>query len=94
LKIIPRDFSISFQEQVILSMGHPNIEMQSYIWNGLPSYLVVESMPGWSAEMLVLLPGEAEILVISAGCDCDVNADDVLEFAQRVRPLNRLTVLH
>jgi hypothetical protein len=88
LKIIPRDSSISFQEQAILSMGHSNIEIQSYTWNGLPSYLVIDSIPNWGAQMLVLLPGEEEILVISAGCDCDVNADDVLKLAQRVRPLD------
>ena len=96
LQVIPRDPALSFREQALWSVGYSLTEtgekttvasaIHSHRWHGLPAY-IVESEFGYGIVMMVLWPGEQRVLEISVSCDCEVNMDDLLNFANSIEPL-------
>lgn len=54
--------------------------------NGFNGYIAT-SMTGYSVVFLGTMPGSDNLLRVSAGCDCEVEMDDVIELLTYIRPL-------
>ena len=86
LQAISSDPTMSLREQAIQIMGGRNLEIMPYEQNGLEGY-IVRSTYGYNVFFLGTVPGSEHLIQVSAGCDCEVDVEDVTEILVHVSPL-------
>ncbi|MGF1522579.1 MAG: hypothetical protein ACFBSF_09715 [Leptolyngbyaceae cyanobacterium] len=81
------DPMLSLQEQALQQMREGNANPTTrYQSNGLNGY-IVPSMSGYGVMFLGTVPGSNQLLEVTAGCDCDVDADLLVDLLSRIQPL-------
>ena len=80
------DPMLSLQEQALQRMYESNPNLATpYQGNGLDGYIVLSS-GGYGVMFLGTAPGSSQLLEVTAACDCDVDADLLVDLLSRIQP--------
>lgn len=96
ISLVSVDPSMSLREQATWTGGYSisrdgtripgATSVTQYQQNGLDGFIVT-SISGYSVTFLGTIPNSNQLLKVTAGCDCEVDAQAVTDLLSRIRPL-------
>ncbi len=94
IRLVEDDLRLNLREQAIELLGdrddsfnpHYN-QILTYQNNGISGYIVT-SISGYGVSFLGTIPGQSQLLKVSASCDCEVEVKDVTDVLNKIRVLN------
>lgn len=100
IQLVEPDPSITLREQAIWSVGYgfdangrripAYSQITEYNQNSLSGY-IVQSISGYSVTFLGTYPGGSKLLDVTAGCDCDVDMQAVIDVLSNITALDTET---
>lgn len=91
IQLVKDDLTLNLREQAIELLGDSlnpqENQILDYKNNRLLGYIVT-SISGYSVSFLGTVPGQSQLLQVTASCDCEVEVENVTEVLNRIRVLN------